>query len=503
MKNYYIIPVFVATLMLIACNDFIEEIRPETSVEVSTLRTSIQDLDVLINGAYGAISGPAGFGQFQHIEALNCDFLTDYPPHKNQWIGGGEYRTYTYQYANLDAEIQRFVIQWANLGINMANTVIESIDMEMTAEDPRTATQGDRVKGEGLLLRAIGHWQINLLLGKQYHPTTLNDLSGLYRTIPIISTSDIPAPQRTVGEMYDFLLADALEAERLLPLVYDPDLHPLTYDMRCRKDVATALLAKIYFQMNDMDNALQKVNDLLGPVSAGGSAKYPLADNFDDIFKKFGNNIYDPNQGGETIYAWEGATAQKPTRDNKWSLYRWTRPTGSRTFKRLMLGEPLRVLFDTARDRRFQELIEVDEDGYWWQKKFDTPLVNLIFFRAADFHLMRAEILARQDDLTNALVELNLVRQRAGMDPMVSDNKTAIINEIIDERAREMFLEFNRFFDMKRLGALTEGAIKVPVGEKDEEDKVFYGGVDAFEWNSNLLQYNLPTNEFLFNPALQ
>ena len=503
MKKYYIIPAFVIIFMLSGCNEFIEEIQPETSVEVSTLRTSIEDLDVLINGAYGAISGPAGIGQFHLIEAYNCDFLTDYPPNKNQWIGKGEYRTYTYQYSNLDAELQRFVIQWANLGINMANTVIESIDEGMTAGDPRTATQGDRVKGEGLLLRAIGHWQINLLLGKQYHPTTLDDLSGLYRTIPIISTSDIPSPQRTVGEMYDFLLSDALEAERLLPAVYDPDSQPQTYEIRFRKDVATALLAKIYFQMNDLDNALQKATDLLGPVSASGSAKYPLADNFDDVFKKFGNNVYDPTQGGETIYAWEGSTAQKPTRDSKWSLYRATRPTGSRTRKELMMGEPFKVLFDTVLDRRFKELVEVDDEGYWWQKKFDTPLVNLILFRAAEFHLMRAEILARKDDLTNALVELNLVKQRAGLAPMVSNDKAAIIDEIIDERAREMFLEFNRFFDMKRLGALTDGAIKVPVGEKDEEDKVFYGGVDAFEWDSDLLQYNLPTNEFLFNPALQ
>ena len=81
---------------------------------------------------------------------------------------------------------------------------------------------------------------------------------------------------------------------------------------------------------------------------------------------------------------------------------------------------------------------------------------------------------------------------------MASNDKNEIINEIIDERAREMFLESNRFFDMKRLGALTEGAVKVPIGERDDEDKVFFGGVDAFEWDSDVLQYNLPTNEFLF-----
>lgn len=505
MKKIKIIIISLVGLSLsgiYGCNDFIDEVKPEESQEVSTLRTSIADLDVLLNGAYGAVAGPAGFGQFQYIEALNSDFLTDYPPRKSEWIGSGAYRTYTYQYSALDAEIQRFVIQWANLGMNMANTVIESIDEDMTADDRRTVSQGDRVKGEGLLLRVIGHWQINLLLGKQYDPSTEETLSGIYRTRPILSRSDIPSPQRTVGEMYDFMIQDALEAEQLLPEVYDPGIHPLTYRIRFRKDVATAMLAKLYFQKNDLDSALLKVNALLGPVSASGSNKYPLADVYDDVYKKTGNNTYDPTQGEEIIYAWEGSTAQRLTQDRKWGLYQDTRPTGSRTRQRLMLGTPFKALMDTTNDRRFKELVEIDEEGNWWQKKFDTPMVNLPFLRSAEFHLMRAEILARQGNVPEALIELNLVRERSGLTPLATSDAAEIITATIDERAREMFLEFNRFFDMKRLGALTNGQIKVPIGERDPEDEVYYGGADFFEWDSDLLQYNLPTNEFVFNPAL-
>lgn len=484
------------------CNDFIDEVQPEESQDVSSLRSTIADLDVLLNGGYGAIAGPAGFGQFQYIEALNSDFLTDYQPLKNEWIGSGAYRTYTYQYSALDAELQQFVIQWANLGINMANTAVESIDENLTADDRRTSSQADRVKGEGLLLRVVGHWQINLLLGKQYDPSTVDSPSGLYRTRPILSRDDIPSPRRTVGEMYDLMIRDAQEAERLLPEVYDPEIHPLTYQIRFRSDVATAMLAKLYFQKNDLDSALLKVNELLGPVSPGGSANYPLATNYEDIYRMMGNVVYDPTQGQELIYAWEGTTAQGLTRDSKWSLYQETRPTGNRALRHLTLGEPFKALIDTVNDRRFSELVEVDEEGNWWQRKFDTPDVNLPFLRAAEFHLMRAEILARQDNLADALIELNLVRERSGLEALSTDNIDEITAAIIDERAREMFLEFNRFFDMKRLGALTDGAIKVPVGERDPEDKAFINGADFFEWDSDLLQYNLPTNEFVFNPAL-
>ncbi len=302
--------------------------------------------------------------------------------------------------------------------------------------------------------------------------------------------------------MYGYIVADLEKAQQLLPVNYNPDIHPIAYQIRHTKDVATAYLAKVYFQMLDNANALAMCNQLLGPISASGSTKFPLNDDFADVFQREGNNAYGPGLGSEIIYAAEGTTAQKLTQDSKWNYYRNTRPSGARTNKFMMMGQPFKDLFDQANDRRFLELVEVDGTGNWWQNKFAKAFVNLPVLRAPEFHLMRAEINARNNNLSDALIDLNVVRNRSGLEDFVSADQQEIIDEIIDERARELFAESNRFLDMKRLGALTDGTIKVPLGEKAEEDKVYVGGVDVLPWDSDLLQYDLPSNEVMFNPGL-
>jgi hypothetical protein len=63
--------------------------------------------------------------------------------------------------------------------------------------------------------------------------------------------------------------------------------HPARNVVGVRQDAATALLAKIYFQMNDFDKALVEVDKLLGPVSSTGSSKYPLTSVFCRVSLQF------------------------------------------------------------------------------------------------------------------------------------------------------------------------------------------------------------------------
>jgi hypothetical protein len=495
--------VFILFTALQSCSDFVDEIEPEDSVEVAALLKSARDMDVLINGAYGGLWSPAGWGTFQLMLEKNSDLYYAYPPRKAQWINGGGGTDYLRNYAGRDMQQQRYVLQWGNIAMNPANTVLMAIEDGLADDDPNMAAQGDRLKGEALLVRGIVNWEFTVLLGKQYHPSTLDDKAFVYRSWPILAPSDIPAERQTVGAMYEYILNDMLEAQALLPEVYDESIHPLAYKVRHRKDVATAFLAKVYFQMLNNDKALEMVNMLLGPVSEDGSSKYPINDNFEDVFQVMGTNDYSPNNGSEIIYAAEGQSAQKLTRDSKWGFYRETRPSGSRTQKQLALGQPLQVLFDQDADRRFLELIEVDEEGYWWQNKHAIPWMNLPILRAPEFHLMRAEINARNGNLSDALIDLNLVRNRAGLSDLESTNQQEIIDEIIDERARELFAENVRYLDMLRLGALTNGEVMIPMGQRDEEDKAFVGGVDELPWDSDFLQYDFPSNELIFNPAVE
>jgi hypothetical protein len=73
-------------------------------------------------------------------------------------------------------------------------------------------------------------------------------------------------------------------------------------------------------------------------------------------------------------------------------------------------------------------------------------------FRYADVLLMKAEALARQANTAGALPLVNQVRSRAGLAPLTA----VTLEEIYDERGRELCWEGHRRQDMIRFGTFTQ-----------------------------------------------
>jgi hypothetical protein len=66
---------------------------------------------------------------------------------------------------------------------------------------------------------------------------------------------------------------------------------------------------------------------------------------------------------------------------------------------------------------------------------------------------MLAEVYNEQERMNDALLCLNEVKLRAGLDPMESaTSKEALLEEIQRERGRELLGEFQRKFDLVRWG---------------------------------------------------
>lgn len=74
---------------------------------------------------------------------------------------------------------------------------------------------------------------------------------------------------------------------------------------------------------------------------------------------------------------------------------------------------------------------------------------NIIIFRYSDIKLLRAEALAALGRTSDAKNQLNEVRLLAGLGEW--DGKGELLKAVFDERARELFLEGHRFYDMIRL----------------------------------------------------
>ncbi|PCJ93450.1 MAG: RagB/SusD family nutrient uptake outer membrane protein [Flavobacteriaceae bacterium] len=98
-------------------------------------------------------------------------------------------------------------------------------------------------------------------------------------------------------------------------------------------------------------------------------------------------------------------------------------------------------------------------------KKFDDPSApfgtssstkDIIHSRLGDTYLLAAEAYLSAGDAATGLARLNIVRARAGVvDATLGEFD---IDYILDERGRELFGEYHRFFDLKRTGKLVERA---------------------------------------------
>lgn len=355
--------------------------------------------------------------------------------------------------------------------IAYANNVIEQLKVSDLPEEEKQQTLA-----EARFLRGMNYFILVRFWGK----------------LPIyekpVATGDVQIPRSEIKDVYEFLMKDLRFAEKHLPVKY------LGGDRgRATSGAAKAVLAKVFLtrasqqkygypydagvQVTDYDSAqvyLWKVKKM------GYSLASAYANNF-DINTEFGpESIFDINC---TVHA-------KYVNLNRGPADWGTNPNiyGGATYEQVALTQDLYDRFET-KDTRRSMLVrgtystttgitrtiptytnpkkEVYTDGliFSWKmtdsqypdadgdKKGSYPLggVNYPMIRYADVLLMLAEIKMEKGQLDSAKYYVNLVRSRANATPVVTISS---IDEILDERSREFYLEGHRWFDLVRTGRL-------------------------------------------------
>lgn len=129
---------------------------------------------------------------------------------------------------------------------------------------------------------------------------------------------------------------------------------------------------------------------------------------------------------------------------------------------------------------------------YRYPYKYKNRVANLTapeyltVFRLAEQYLIRAEARTRQNNLTGAVADLNVVRKRAGLDDLAASDQATVMSWIVRERQHELFTEWgHRFIDLKRFKLL------------DQAIKAFKG-----DWPAYASALPIPYNELLYNRNL-
>lgn len=109
-------------------------------------------------------------------------------------------------------------------------------------------------------------------------------------------------------------------------------------------------------------------------------------------------------------------------------------------------------------------------------------------FRYAGLLLLKAEADARLNNLSAAIENLNIVRNRAGIEPYTRVEQLVLIEEILEERRRELIGEYHRVYDLVRLRRLHEFNEYITIEDEKQGAGFFPVAPEAFVNNPNMTQ---------------
>ncbi|WP_238592845.1 RagB/SusD family nutrient uptake outer membrane protein [Chryseobacterium kwangjuense] len=303
--------------------------------------------------------------------------------------------------------------------IYTANAILEGVDKStgLTVSDKKY------LKGEALFIRTLMFFYLNQLYGDIPYPETTDyTINQSIKKIP--SNDALDKMKNDLDLALTLLQDDYRNAERIYP----------------NKMTARLLLAKIYMEQQHWIQAEQLLKEITQ------SPMYMLEPDITKVFHKSGKHIL-----------WQLKPANS-TSLKQATLYYFSnaKPNSYALSNSLVSSFPSSDL----RKQHWMGIVSYNGETWYRAEKYknrDNTNTNeySIIFRLDEAYLLLAESLARQNKLTEGLIYLNSIRQRAGIVPLSNLNQTDLLNEILLEDKREFFTETgHRFLDLKRMGKL-------------------------------------------------
>ena len=309
--------------------------------------------------------------------------------------------------------------------IHVANTVLGKMDLVSDANK-------DNVRGQALFFRAIAHFELVRLFAQPWGYSGDNGHNGIpLRTEVVIGSVE----RATVKQVYDQVIADLKEAENLLPPSF-----PKNY--KATKWAAKALLAKVYFQMNDNANAFAYATDVVN------NAGLTLDNNYNNRFSTGLSTEGILVVANETNHFMPGGELRGNYRSDQGGI-----PFMNYTeaFYNYATTDPADV-----RKAWYSNTLHA---GYYVQRKYNKDFFDLPIMHLTEIKLILAESGAKLGgaSLATAITNINQILTRAygGTSHNLPANAVAdlVISTSRKERELEMVAEGNRYHEIKRIGS--------------------------------------------------
>ncbi|KAA6314769.1 hypothetical protein EZS27_034665, partial [termite gut metagenome] len=440
MKRKYIFILAVVIALFSSCSDDFFETYPATQITTPEVYSSVDNIDAVLNAAIRYLMEETPIQANPGLPAL---FLTHEVMGEDAFARDGRYGfrdSYPYRdpFDNTTTRCRFFwYLQYTS--INHANNVIANVD-------EAGGTKFKYLKGQAYALRAFNY--LNLV--RQYQFTYIKDATAM--AVPIYTEpttpSTVPQGISTVQEVYDQVISDLKEAERLLPgfertIKNRPDIN-----------VVYGLLARAYLT--------QEKWQLAADYAAKASIGYPImtpqqyTEGFSDVSNPewiWGHpQTRTQNRGGYSYLSYIETTPYTTDANGTNLYYGYNAIMPDPHF--IALFEPndiRRSLFDIA-----TQPAEALYRHYRYRKfrnKYPDHDGHIVLMRSSEMALIEAESKARLHDVAGAVNVLNELRVKRNLSELSTSvyNESQIIDEILLERRKELWGEGFRLYDILRL----------------------------------------------------
>jgi len=442
----------------LSCEDFLDIEAPKHKIVSENVFNDDETAISTMTGIYNELFRSAFSGGWENsvtiLSGLSSDNLK---PIRANDLSLQEFSEY-----NIQPNNDRNLSLWSSAYniLYMTNSLLEGVNAsENLTEDVRNT-----LIGEAKVVRAFTNFY----------------LVNLYGNVPLILSTDYRENSLAVrsdsNEIYEQIIVDLTEAEQLLKETYrDNDR------TRVNRYTALALLARVHLYQENWEQAEQFSAEVIAQ-----SGTYEIMEDPNQVFLANSQEaiwqISPIGRGGPLAFTNEG------------SVFLFLSFAPSLT--KVSLSENLVESFEVE-DLRLLNWIGLNQNtgNYYPYKYKDRSSVGEIseysmVLRLAEQYLIRAEARAKQENLSDAIADIDVIRKRAGL-PLISENNAEVNKEellliIMDERRKELFTEWgHRWLDLKRTNRAAD--FLNPLSD---------------DWENTDVVYPIPAQERMKNPNL-
>lgn len=444
---------------LLACEEFVEVAPPNNKLIREDVFKSEETAKSAMTGIYNQLFVAA----FSNGSRSSVSVLAGLSADNLESLSTSNISRMQFQQNEITPDNQNNLELWQGAYhiIYLANSFLEGL----TTSEGISKELQSQLEGEARFVRAFTYF----------------NLVNLYGDVPLVLTSNYRdnqlASRAKRAEIYDQIILDLQISRDLLTTDYlNGERTQANYY------TATSLLARVYLYLEDWELAAGLSSEV---VEAGSS--FEILSKLQDVF------LANSREAIWQISPIGSGEITTHTRDGNFLIIDpvlWF-------FASVKIPEDLHSSFDPE-DKRVTEWIGYSEpiDVYYSHKykirnSSDFPIAEYsMVLRLVEQYLIRAEARFRQGNISEGLQDLNVLRERAGVE-LLSANETAPVEEqlietILEERRRELFSEWgHRWFDLKRTG---------------RAEQVLGAGNPL--WAKTDLLYPIPREERMKNPNL-